>query len=118
MIVFVMSAKGQGEGRGVEVQQRLALDEPQDVEEVLDRARELQWARRLVAVGLLSLVEKFGEERVVEMRYGDLELPETTISFFFEPHAHHQPSLLHLHPLVVPRHLLVVYKRMGKYGRG
>ena len=56
---------------GVLVRRGLALDEPPDVEEVVDGAREAERAGGRVAVDLPRRVEKGLEEGVVEVGDGD-----------------------------------------------
>ena len=46
---------------------RLFLDSPPEMEEIVDGARELEWAIGVVAVNLTSLVQKALEERVIKV---------------------------------------------------
>lgn len=61
---------------------RLFLDSPPEMEEIVDGARELEWAIGVVAVNLASLVQKALEERVGKVRDWDHESLRGIATFF------------------------------------
>ncbi|KAL0909583.1 hypothetical protein M5K25_020466 [Dendrobium thyrsiflorum] len=70
----------------------LPIDDPPEVKEVFDGARETEWASRLVTVSLSRRLEKPQEERVVEIRYWNGEPPESVSAGIFiavEADGHH-----------------------------
>lgn len=94
----------EGEGIGVMVMLRLALDKPSEVEELIHRARKPEGSCCVEPINISCLLKQALEERVVEIPYGDGE------SFFivFMSHSHGQTALLHLHLLLLLHDLLLL----------
>lgn len=88
---------------------QLALDKPPEVEEVVHGARQPQRSRGAVTVHLLRRLEQPPEVGVVEVGYGDGESPEAAAVFALEADPHGQPPLLHLLPLLLILHLLLLH---------
>lgn len=82
---------------------RFILDEPPDVDEVLNGAVEAEGAGGRVAVDLAWGIEERLEERVVEV--GDGDHKPFFLLFALEADADGEHSLLHLAPLLIFTHL-------------
>lgn len=76
----------------------LFLDPPPEMEEVVDGAGKPEGAVGVVAVDLVSPVEKADDERMIKIRNRDDESLGNAI-FVGQTHLNSKPTFLHLHLL-------------------
>lgn len=99
---------------------RLSFDEPAEVEEVVNGARQLQRPGGGEAVDVPSRLQQAPEVWVAQIRYRDHEAPEgpgAGAGAVVEADGHRQPALLHLLPPLLP-HLLPHPALLDFHGRG